>query len=909
MTLGLALNTALSGLGINQQRLATIAQNIANANTEGYSRKLVNQDSIVLDGVGAGVSIESVSRKVDKYLQVAVQRQMSVTGRSEIITDYAERLQILLGSPGDSNGLNSHITNMFNAMQSLAATPGSSSNRVNTLNASKQLVAEVQNLYNNIQELRFDADQAIGTSVDIVNSKLKELHDLNTAITNATVMNRPKSELLDRRDKLAREIGEHVDVTIYTKPNDTINIYARGGATLLDLSLYELSYNQLSSIDSFTVDDLQFSAIRTYLLDAAGNRVSESTPIATGGSSGVVETAMNQGKIKGLIETRDVALPAVIEQLDMLTSRIRDEVNAIHNKGSGFPGTNSLTGTRAVTADGFSNWQGSVRLGLVDINGQPLPSSYGSESSPMRPLTMNLSTLDGGLGNGPGNPDAQAIINEINSHYGPPRNKVSLGNLNSIELASTTLELPGNFLNFDFDIENISGAGTDFFVTGVTVLDDTSADITSVTNTAPSISLDAVNTYTTVDTSNIVTVAATGHGLQSGDYVYLPTPSTGVGGVAASSLGGMFQISNITANGFEITLASGVGGASSSAMLSEAGTAIPKYQSSATGTKARTAANGGFTADISGNVSSAYYDVSARVGTIDEDGTVSFSTITYRVASNDGNMYNKRYGAISATATAVLEAPNQRIQPIATAKLVDADGNEIPKIRGRYLAGVEGFLEITTGNTTSYISIDSLDSSENGNPVAIPFAVPGSGNGFSHWFELNNFFKSNVPTGTGDTVANSARRFAIEDLILDNPGNISTGTLVQSNRPGNPNLPDFYSYERISGDSSIAQELGNLATGSIVFDQAGGLASGNQSISGYAGEILGFAGANANSALSNHQSKLTILSGFEERASAISGVNLDQELGDMVLFQQAYAGSAKIITTAKELYDILLRAT
>ena len=62
MSLSLALNTALSGLNVNQKSLATLSQNIANANNPEYSRKIINQEAVYLQGTGAGVSIRDISR-------------------------------------------------------------------------------------------------------------------------------------------------------------------------------------------------------------------------------------------------------------------------------------------------------------------------------------------------------------------------------------------------------------------------------------------------------------------------------------------------------------------------------------------------------------------------------------------------------------------------------------------------------------------------------------------------------------------------------------------------------------------------------------------------------------------------------------------------------------------------------
>ena len=68
MSLSFALSNALSGLQANQAALSVISSNVSNANTEGYTRKIIQQTSIVLNGQGAGVNIDSVVRRVDDRL-------------------------------------------------------------------------------------------------------------------------------------------------------------------------------------------------------------------------------------------------------------------------------------------------------------------------------------------------------------------------------------------------------------------------------------------------------------------------------------------------------------------------------------------------------------------------------------------------------------------------------------------------------------------------------------------------------------------------------------------------------------------------------------------------------------------------------------------------------------------------
>ena len=68
MSLNIALYNAVTGLQLNQRALDITSQNVANVNTEGYSRKIIEQQAMVIDGQGAGVKIAAITRRVDEFL-------------------------------------------------------------------------------------------------------------------------------------------------------------------------------------------------------------------------------------------------------------------------------------------------------------------------------------------------------------------------------------------------------------------------------------------------------------------------------------------------------------------------------------------------------------------------------------------------------------------------------------------------------------------------------------------------------------------------------------------------------------------------------------------------------------------------------------------------------------------------
>ena len=73
------------------------------------AEKILEQDSVYLDGNGSGVSISDVTRKVDDYLIRSIREQTSKVGEGDTINDYSDRVQILLGKPGNQDSIDSNI--------------------------------------------------------------------------------------------------------------------------------------------------------------------------------------------------------------------------------------------------------------------------------------------------------------------------------------------------------------------------------------------------------------------------------------------------------------------------------------------------------------------------------------------------------------------------------------------------------------------------------------------------------------------------------------------------------------------------------------------------------------------------------------------------------------------------------
>lgn len=900
MSLTLALNNSLSGLNINRQSLAVLSQNIANANTQGYSRKIIEQESLYLDGNGAGVSIQDISRKVDDYLIRSIRTQTSLVGQANVINDYSDRIQILLGKPGNGDSIDSNIGSFFNALQSLAETPENSSLRVNAINLGKSLAGRISGLSSGLNDLRFQADQDVRLMTQSVNSNLVEIDKLNKTINSETALGKSVAELEDKRDILVNNLAGYLDIQIYKKSTGEINITTNTGLSLLDDNVYELSYNPAGAVDSF-VNNAALAPVEIYRLDESGTRIGTPRELVSSGTSSTITSYVGGGNLAGLLEMRDKQMPAIIAQLDNIAAVLRDQMNIIHNTGSGYPGAASLTGTHAMVADDYSNWEGQIRIAILGTDGRPIPASYTDETF-TRPLTLDLSKMDTGAGEG--QPSVQGIIDEINRTFGVPQNKIELGNINNISLVSNVNRLPGTppLFNFDFNMENISADSADVFITGVQLLDSVGASVATPTSTLPSVALSG--TYNTVAGSNVLTVNTTGvSGLQEGDKIYLTAPSGAIDGIPTGAFDQFFTVTNVTSTGFDVVVAAPATAGGTFAVAGQ--TATPKYVEVEAGEVTRTKDNGTISVDLSANTTSPFYTVKVNFAVDDGSENMAISTVTYRVNNSDTNLLNARYAASSATGAGEIVYPSS-LKPVARALLVDENGVELAKTNGAYTTTQTGYLKIESLNSSYYIAIDSMDSNENGRPNDTP-PTDATNRSFSHYFGLNNFFVDDGDARTSKTEG-SAASLRIEQRLINNANLISLGNLVASPASSDPNQIPSYTYERNIGDNSVIQAIAKLGIQAVDFVAAGGLGQTKKSFGAYAGQIIGAAATNAGISKVQKENSQSLLDGFNQRSDSISGVNLDEELANTIIYQNSYSASARIITVVNSLFDSLIQA-
>ncbi len=366
----LALNNALSGLRVNQRALSVISDNIANANTEGYTRKIVRFENLNLGGQKSGVRVAEIQRQVDEFLLRDRRAEKGNFARNDVLAAYYGGLQNVFGKPSDNNTISNKISDFGQSFQSLAATPTDGFRRTKVNSEAERMIADYNKQYNALQDLRQKNDEEIGTIIERINEILEGIENLNHEVARSEALGDvpgSSGDLRDKRDVLVDELSTYIDVTSFVRPNGDMVVSTLGGQVLVDVDAVQLRHDTATTVNS----SVRYNAAQPN----GGVGRFQGILIEGRNPTNPIDLTGNifQGELKGLLEMRDEILPDMQEQVDSLAEMVRDQVNKVHNDGSGFPPRASLTGTRYVNnADRIDITSLTTQLYATDSAGKVL---------------------------------------------------------------------------------------------------------------------------------------------------------------------------------------------------------------------------------------------------------------------------------------------------------------------------------------------------------------------------------------------------------------------------------------------------------------------------------------------------------------------------------------------------------
>ncbi len=240
------LNIGQSALNASQAWISVTGNNLANADTEGYSRQYVDQrDAGGLTAKpgaqGLGVNAQQIMRFFDSFLERSYVRQATNSARWDEQDTIMTSLENIFNESNRA-GLSSSLNKFFTAWQDLALRPEDAATRESLLSYADNLSDMFGSTMDGIKAIQKEMDVSIGQTVDRVNDISKAIADLNRQITSNTVdgVSNPNS-LLDKRDQLVRELASLADVETIDNGKGNFRVQLSNGQPLVDgQNSYEL---------------------------------------------------------------------------------------------------------------------------------------------------------------------------------------------------------------------------------------------------------------------------------------------------------------------------------------------------------------------------------------------------------------------------------------------------------------------------------------------------------------------------------------------------------------------------------------------------------------------------------------------------------------------------------------------
>jgi flagellar hook-associated protein 1 len=337
-----SLNAATTALWSQRRALDVTGQNIANVNTEGYSRQRVDLQAIggsvvpafysTSPGIGAGVSADDVTRIRDAFLEGRGHTEHANSARLLVEADTLEQVETAFREPG-STGVQSLLSEMWDGWEDVANQPDTDAARAQVIQRMETLVGGLQFSSASLEAQWDQTRDNLEVLVKDVNAAAETVAELNKAIRVAKQAGLPANDLSDKRDVLVMKLADQVGATVRPGQYGTLDVVV-GGMSLVSGS----NANKLA-VAGPVDPDLITATNKPRIVTASGNY-----NVAAGGTAG------------GQLSTLNTIIPGYRAQLDGIAKGLADAVNAAHKTGfdrAGLPGGDVFGSSTAgpITAD------------------------------------------------------------------------------------------------------------------------------------------------------------------------------------------------------------------------------------------------------------------------------------------------------------------------------------------------------------------------------------------------------------------------------------------------------------------------------------------------------------------------------------------------------------------------------
>ena len=938
------LNIAKEALLTHQASVQVASHNIANVDTDGYTRQTLtlapNQATYsTLGSIGNGVHGERIARQYDQFMTQRIMDQTSTQSDLQA-QQSAMRMVETIFNEAPGMALNDMMSKFWESVQELADNPEVTATRQQIVQQAEIIFDQFQTMNTEIAQARYDIGVNLNSAVEDVNSLTKEIADLNNQITSSENQFRQANDLRDKRDQLVKELSGLLDINYFENPdNGAYSVLMNDGHSL---------------VDGITNRPVGWENNELYILGTAKDGATTRTAIGDGSELG--------GKIGGWLEVRSQLLENDPEnylgRMDALANAMIREVNQIHSQGVGLTSfSDTITGTYMANNTGvltsaidITTAHKTIEAGAININGRDIGLIAGTAqinglgmgkayntvqaiNKAEAGVTASLTTLVAGdavTGLAAGE-SVNFTVNGITVNYGPAAvaetaDETAANIVNAINAAISTYNSdPANPI--DMTIEAVVGDGTNGGVNNSIVLyntveGDESRIIIGDIETDPvspdypaesklALTNGEFRADSTHNTGKLSLSSSSAITIESGNNdTYLD--QLGLGSVmhttqyattAALPLGaGPSDFTfNLNDTNIVINLA---GPLTEEEVATQIVATINTYQN-ATGVEAiiGNGLNGGeqnaiiFRNTMPGDTSEitlSNYSLIAGVDVVDpaEFDTTATGGGLLNDLQDDGDLIfdPAQHGYVSASLRGLdyfdelqLEGNDFGIW------IYDSAGNtvlpqpvKIDLERANTMYDVVNAINsaLQKENVDSFLSVDIYEN-------RLRFNVDDAGHTFAFAKDNTNFLQA-AGINTLLTGHNSST-FGVNELISDNLQYMAAGKVSDT---GNI----------FRGDNSNALDMTTIQYNENVRFTGGSTST----LDDFYNSLISEIGTKGRRLDRDVEVSEIVMNQMNELRDATSGVSLDEEMANLIKFQHAYSAAAKLITTSDEMYQTLL---
>ena len=332
------LEIAKTGLSVSQQAISLTGNNIANANTVGYTRQRLATNAIdscyttrILESgsIGGGVETELIDQIRSEYLDKQIRDEYASMGEYSVRADEMEFIETIFNETSDV-GISSALADFFDSLSTLSTDPSSEEIRTNVQQNAIQLTETFNYYYNQLVEQQDSYNDAMKVTVDTINDLLTNIASYNEQIFSYELSGQQANELRDERNVLLDELSELVNIE-YSETSEGKMIVSVEGVELVnhtDTTLLETRDELTGAVSG------QTGYYEIYL---------EGTTTTFTYSSGELQAYKD---LRDGNSVDDMGIPYMLTSINTLAQSLAEEFNTVHNTGYTMPfdSTSSMTG-------------------------------------------------------------------------------------------------------------------------------------------------------------------------------------------------------------------------------------------------------------------------------------------------------------------------------------------------------------------------------------------------------------------------------------------------------------------------------------------------------------------------------------------------------------------------------------